>query len=360
MPVVEVAHNRQWLSVTGDDGTIRRYPTLWLRDNIPSGRHRTEGQRTFDINRLPADLAILSAELGPDGVLVRFSDAEDVFPLEFFADHPLTGHTSAPTTHWDGSVEFEFVDFARLRADDEVRLDWLRHVRDRGFALARNTPAKEEAVLDVVELFGFVRETNYGRLFNVIATPDPANLANTAIEIGMHTDNPYRDPVPGLQLLHCIVNETDGGESGLCDGFAVAEKLRTENRESFDMLTGTPVRFRYVDAGVADLEHVGPMIETDATGTVTGIRYNSRSVQAFDLPAEAIPDFYVAYRTFAELLTDPANHIRFRLGPGDLVIFDNQRVLHARSAYSVGHRHLQGCYADKDALNSTIRILEAR
>jgi gamma-butyrobetaine dioxygenase len=57
-------------------------------------------------------------------------------------------------------------------------------------------------VLTVAETFGFVRETNYGRLFDVRVVPDPSNLAFTSREILPHTDNPYRDPVPTLQLLH--------------------------------------------------------------------------------------------------------------------------------------------------------------
>ncbi len=39
-------------------------------------------------------------------------------------------------------------------------------------------------------------------------------------------------------------------------------------------------------------------------------------------------------------------------------LFDNQRILHGRSEYDHGRRHLQGCYADKDAVRSRIRVLE--
>jgi gamma-butyrobetaine dioxygenase len=52
---------------------------------------------------------------------------------------------------------------------------------------------------------------------------------------------------------------------------------------------------------------------------------------------------------------------QFRLDAGDCVIFDNTRILHARTAFdesSSGGRHLQGCYADLDGLESTIAILE--
>lgn len=366
--ITDVAYDSDWLTVGWADGRQRSYPTLWLRDNIPSGRHREEGQRVFDINELPERIAIVAASLSDGGVTVSFGPdgLSDTFPAAFFEGHTLSGAHDAdsrPSPQTWGSERQELLDFADyevIRGGDAARLDWLRHVRDYGFGLLSNTPAVAGTVTEVAGLFGFVRETNYGRLFDVIVTPDPANLANTSAAIGMHTDNPYRDPVPGLQLLHCIVNETDGGESQLCDGFAVAEQLRSDDPAAFDLLATHPVRFRYLDTGSADLQHYGPLIETDTIGRVTGIRYNSRSASAFDIAADTLPDYYAAYRTFAEMLHAPEARIEFRLGPGDLMIFDNQRVLHGRSAYTIGHRHLQGCYADKDALHSTIRVLEAR
>ena len=46
---------------------------------------------------------------------------------------------------------------------------------------------------------GFVRATNYGKIFDVIDLGAAnKNLANTNVRIRSHTDNPYRDPFPGL------------------------------------------------------------------------------------------------------------------------------------------------------------------
>ena len=362
--IADVQFESDWLDVAWSDGTRRRFPAIWLRDNIPSGRHRAEGQRTFDINELPR-VHVTGAAVSNGGVRVDFGDLSDIFASEWLVAHrlddPELSGVVPPASRWDAGLqaELEFADYPSLLEDDEARLAWLRHVRDYGFGLLRNTAASEESVTKAVELFGVVRETNYGRLFNVIVWPDPANLANTAARIGMHTDNPYRDPVPGLQLLHCIANETDGGESQLCDGFAVAEKIRTNDPAAFDLLSTMPVTFRYLDAGDSDIQYRGPLIRLDSMGQVVEVRYNSRSASAFDMPVEILPEYYRAYRVMAEALHDPGARIEFRLGPGDLMIFDNQRVLHGRSAYTVGHRHLQGCYADKDALNSTIRVLEA-
>src|ERR1700752_1838987 len=169
--------------------------------------------------------------------------------------------------------------------------------------LLRGVPPQPGAVLTIASSFGYVRETNYGRVFDVRVEPTPANLAFTGLPIGPHTDNPYRDPAPTVQLLHCLVNAADGGESGLLDGYTAAATLRAEDPAAFHCLTTTPVTFRYADAA-AELSATRPMIGLTETGLIREIRYNSRSLQppvpGPDVPAAAasaqLTEFYRAYR----------------------------------------------------------------
>ena len=105
--------------------------------------------------------------------------------------------------------------------------------------------------MQVVDLFGYVRETNYGRHFEVRTEVNPTNLAYTGLGLQAHTDNPYRDPVPTLQVLYCLESSAAGGDNMVVDGFRVAERLRAENPEWFDVLTRYCARFEYAgEAGV--------------------------------------------------------------------------------------------------------------
>ena len=248
---------------------------------------------------------------------------------------------------------------------DAVRLRCLRGLLNTGFMVLTGVPEQPGAVLDVAATFGYVRETNYGRLFDVRVEATPANLANTGLPIGPHTDNPYRDPAPTIQLLHCLTNAASGGESGLLDGFRAAAQLRAEDPASFDCLTRTMVTFGYTDA-TADLRATRPMIEVNPAGLIRGVRYNSRSMQPMRprpgatpaAAAEEMREFYNAYRTFAAIMLRPYLTLRFDLAPGDCVIFDNTRVLHSRAGFAAtGERHLQGCYSDLDGVESTVAVL---
>ena len=88
-------------------------------------------------------------------------------------------------------------------------------------------PSTEDGILEAASLVGRVSETNYGRVFDVRSVPQPENLAYSDLGLGLHTDNPYREPVPGFQVLHALIASPDGGESLFGDGFALAEHLRS-------------------------------------------------------------------------------------------------------------------------------------
>ncbi|WP_238011105.1 TauD/TfdA family dioxygenase [Dactylosporangium sp. AC04546] len=253
------------------------------------------------------------------------------------------GRTEAAKTLWDsvGVPRWWWRDYL----DDPVPA--MRAVWELGFCLLSGTPVQPGAVLAVARSFGHVRTTNYGDLFDVRVTERPNNLAFTGLAIGPHTDNPYRDPVPTIQLLHCLRNSADGGESGLLDGFRAAALLREAHPEYFRILTTTPVTFAWSD-GTTRLRAEKPIIGLDPAGRIREVRYNHRSLRP---PANEA--FYAAYRAFDDVLNRAGATVTFRLDPGDCVIFDNTRLMHSRTAFTTAsERHLQGCYADLDALQT--------
>ncbi len=210
----------------------------------------------------------------------------------------------------------------------------------------------------VGDRLGFVRVTNYGRLFDVKSVPDPTNLAYTAVGLGVHSDNPYRNPSPGVQLLHCLESDAPGGDTLLVDGFHSAELLRQQDPAAFDLLARVPMTFRYSDS-TAELVARQTLISTDMDGVVRAVHFNNRSADWLDAPAELAGPWYDAYMAFARILKRPEMELVFRLDPGDCVVMQNDRTLHGRTAFdpSRGRRHLQGCYIDGDALESRRRVL---
>ena len=100
-----------------------------------------------------------------------------------------------------------------------------------GFVIFKKVPTEDNFVLKVANSIGTVRPTNFGESFSVKSVPKPNDLAYTSIALTPHTDNPYRKPIPCIQLLHCLENEVKEGFSTLVDGFAVAEYLKKKNHD---------------------------------------------------------------------------------------------------------------------------------
>jgi gamma-butyrobetaine dioxygenase len=334
-------------------------PAIWLRDNCPCAECRDprNGQKLFAITDLDADLTIA----GVSGSTVTFSDGHvSRFDPAFLTAEPIPDDRSEDTKQLWATTEPQESDWARFQADPGHRAECLDAVLRTGFTLLRGVPVVPGTVLDVAAGFGYVRETNYGKLFDVRVEATPNNLAFTGLPITPHTDNPYRDPVPTVQLLHCLSNAVDGGESGLVDGFHAAALLRAENPSAFEILTRTPVTFQFSDTDT-ELATTRPMIGLDPVGRIREIRFNNRSMQPLRLPPEQTAAFYAAYRAFADILYRPELMVTFRLSPGDCVVFDNTRLLHARTGFAdSGDRHLQGCYADLDSFASQLKVLRGQ
>lgn len=355
-------------------GGSARFHALWLRDNAwdSATRSATNGQRLITVRDIPAETRLAAAEVTKSGdVMLTFMPEGKTmsYSAEWLARHAYdrkaerkTGWVSSDVETWDGAlaVKTPVVAYERGKADNGEFGRWLAAIRRYGFGVMTGVPTRSGALIDVARMFGFVRETNYGQWFEVRAEVNPNNLAYTNLGLQAHTDNPYRDPVPTLQLLSCLENTVEGGESVVVDGFRAAQRLREEDAHGFALLTRHCARFEYAGAAGVRLQSKRPMIELGPDGELIGIRFNNRSAAAFtDVPYDDMEGYYAAYRRFAEILEDPTMEITFKLQPGELFIVDNTRVLHARKAFSSsGTRWLQGCYADKDGLLSTLAAIE--
>ena len=274
--------------------------------------------------------------------------------------HDRSHRKPAPVT-WGAELSkaMPCADHGVVTASDDAHVQWLRLLRDSGVVVLRGTPREPLSVLALAGLIGPARATNFGEHFDVVSKPEPNSNAYTALGLLCHTDLPNWERPPDYQLLHCLENDAEGGDSILVDGFRAAEELRRREPAAYRLLTRFPIDFRFQD-DESDIRFRAPTIALDEAGAPTEVRFNFAVMDAIDAPAERMGPICRALRAFATVIRDPALECRYRLSPGELLIFDNRRVLHGRAAFdpSTGRRHLQGCYVDRDHLLSRIRVLE--
>ena len=335
-------------------------PALWLRERSPdpSQCDPITGQRLYDPHQLPEDLAVVSARIDGDDLVIAFNDghtarySQSALLATLDPSHGLPAPVAWRADPPPQST-FDWESMSRPGRIGEVLTAFLTN----GFVILRNTPTERQSVLAIAETFGHVRDTNFGRMFEVYSQPDSNDLAYRPLALAPHTDNPYREPVPGIQLLHCLVNETSGGLSTLVDGLAVTEALRDEAPREYELLAGTPVGYRFIDDTT---EHFArrTMITLAPGGAFDGVHYSPRLDETPLLEPSAMRAFHRARRRLGELLADPRFELRFQLASGELMMFDNIRVLHGRTGFdpNEGRRQLQGCYIDRDGPRSLYRV----
>ena len=373
MPTVNVDPNGSFLTLEDQDGTSLRFHAVWLRDNAPEPAtiSPTNGQRLITIDQIPADISITNAVIQDSALVVDFSTGPSsvAYPLAWLYAH---AYDRAPATHrgwtardietWDGQLNAHVptADFGQLQSVPATRGRWLGDIIKFGFAKLTGGPVETGALFQVVDLFGYVRDTNYGRHFEVRTEVSPTRSSLHRTRASGAYRQPYRDPCPTVQVLYCLESSAAGGENMVVDGFAAAQRLREENEAHFNVLADYCAVFEYAGDQKTHLTARRPMIELAPDGEIVAVRFNNRSLAAVrDVPFDQMQLWYDAYRHLASIIDDDAMEVRFRLEPGDAFIVDNRRVLHARKAYSgTGTRWLQGCYADMDSLTSAYRVLQ--
>ncbi|WP_448631919.1 MULTISPECIES: gamma-butyrobetaine dioxygenase [Pseudomonas fluorescens group] len=356
--------------VTWADGRVSPFHHQWLRDNCPCPQcvYSVTREQVLEIVDVPEDLTPDTTWLDDEGCLcVDWQDGHqsrfDPGWLRAHAyDEPSRAERLASKPQrrlWQHDLPLPVFDYQAVMEDADALLQWLLAVRDIGLTQVRGVPTEPGSLQRLAQRISFIRESNFGVLFNVQSKADADSNAYTAFNLPLHSDLPTRELQPGLQFLHCLVNDAQGGESIFVDGFAVAEALRQEAPDDFEALCRIPVEFRNKDRH-SDYRCLAPIIALDALGHVAEIRMANFLRGPFDTSAEQMPGLYRAYRRLIALTREPRLRLVRRLEPGQLWCFDNRRTLHARNAFdpATGARHFQGCYVDRDELLSRIRVLQ--
>lgn len=365
-----ISSNDRWLEVEFSSGQKSRFHWLWLRENClcHECHHPQTWERVVDTWSFDKDIKAEKTFIGDNGgrLSLIWPDGHDTsIESDWLFDHAYDGldvedglpeaiSWSTESLKERPSIEAEAV----LNSDEGV-MTFVRQLKESGFSIVKNLAPEMGMVETLAKRVGFLRDTHFGIDFTVESKPDPNNVAYTAIELKAHTDLPNLEMPPGIQFLHCLHFDADGGESILVDGFAVAEQLKIENPKAFDDLTRIPVLYRFVDKEWDLRWHSAP-IRLDHNGNLEEVRYHTALTSVLDASFEDMEDLYDGLRAFTEILRRPEYELKFKLQPGEVMAFHNRRVMHGRAAFdpNSGPRKLRGCYVDCDQAWSKLRVLQ--
>ncbi len=379
MTTIETHDGLVWLQF---EGYAYSFHPLLLRDACTCSecRNPATNERLLQIGSVDPDLQVSSVELLPGsdqpGDLgaagVVFSDGHRTrHELSWLIDHARSiSHSLAPAAAcqlWRSRSErgITVMPWAALVNDASSLIHWLDALAARGVAIVSDVPVDDDAqasLLRLADRLGPIQPTNYGPVWGIEATIDHVSQVESQHALAVHTDLPYRDLAPGIQLLLSVEADVAGGASTLVDGYAVAETIRDADPTAWQLLTSIDLTYPYIRDNV---EHHGraPLIGLRPDGRYHQIRRAPDLVGVPLASAEQTPAFYRALALWNALVDDPSFEIQIRLEPGQLLAFDNHRVLHGRTAFDLGaagRRRLIGCYLDTVDVQSTRQVLARR
>ncbi|XP_071809590.1 gamma-butyrobetaine dioxygenase-like [Asterias amurensis] len=369
----------RWYRMGVDNGYEGRYPYVWLRDNCRCSQcyHSSSWQRSSKVGDLDPDVIPSSEELIDDGRFMRViwpdghrsEFSADWLNRQRFSESEKDVVSSPELQRWGGELNRNIPTFAfkKLLQDDQELYKWLNVLTTKGIAIVQDAPQEKGACQQLAEKVAYLKTTIYGDQFQVSSKHDASNLAYTNIALGLHTDLPYYNYTPGIQLLHCIVQANGtGGENQFVDGLNVAEQIRREFPDAYKLLTTQNVNFRDVgeDFQTYHMQTSKPIIEFTKSDDFDRITYNDTARAPYmTLPVEKVTEMYNAIKIFNQVMYRPENLVLHRLVAGEIATFHNSRVLHGRSAFTVtkvGSRHLEGGYIDWDEAYSRMRVLREK
>ncbi|OQV25307.1 putative gamma-butyrobetaine dioxygenase [Hypsibius exemplaris] len=355
-----------------------KYNPEWLRFNCQCSQCRQpkSNQRILDVSLIPDRVALDSASLEDERIHVRWKCPEHVGYISVDRLRETADYVSQPSVCsrktipelCQSSVTISsetVIDYHDL-VDQTARADAIcllyRMLLQNGSAIISEMPTVSGTVKTFVEtvLQLPVQRTIYGEVFDVISTPDPINVAYSDAELKPHIDLAYYESPPGLQLLHSLRFDdmVKGGESVLVDGFFAAEELRRVRPEYFRLLSTVPVTFEkihYDRKWPVHMTYRRPHIAVNGAQQITALFWAPQFEGPLFAPLEQMSAYYEAYKTFSKLIDTCSSRREFRLAPGQMIIFNNRRMLHGRKAFNdggEGSRHFQGCYVNIDEFKS--------
>lgn len=325
----------------------------WLRHNSEEDRHPLTRERTICSSELPDDLRATGARFEGDSLVVTwaFDGRETRLSRSFLEEHAYArDREEAPRPPSDPSVfEISWAERSLASIVDEA----LGLVRDRGAAIVRRGAAgsappegETEPIIDAFAGAGLrVIGTHFGRIEDLrVDNTTNANtdqLGYTDAPVDAHTDQPFIERPPRYQLLQSIRAADAGGENYVVDALAAARYLASIDADAFDRLTRTPVRFHRKQKAFESVVDAPILVFSPAFQ----IRYSYFTVAPYQRPFAEMEAWYRAHDRFARVVRDPRNQVRFTLAPGDFVLYDNHRMLHARTGFR-GARWVRGVYFD--------------
>lgn len=378
-----VSSGDRFIQIQEKNGGWTRLDAILLRDSCtcPTCVDASSGQKSFATTAIPSDIEIDNVRLTEGGFGITFKndmyeDHEMILPwltIDKALGYKKVDRMPYPRqemvylktgrTFWDkGTIEKRVrkIDYHEFMKGSDAFWHTVLDLSNLGLVFLENVPHDENSIVNITTRIANIKETFYGRTFDVRAKPDAENVAYTSGYLGLHQDLLYLESPPAIQLLHCMENSCNGGESLFSDGLFAGRLLWLHECPTISNLARVLIPYHYEKHGYFYRQR-RPLLDVGPNGNLAGVYWSPPFQNHFQVPATDLRAWLEPAKLFDGLINDPDAMYEMKMKPGECVLFDNTRIMHGRNQFDVGggSRWLRGAYISReDVVSRMLHIPE--
>ncbi|VUC34051.1 unnamed protein product [Clonostachys rosea] len=375
--VLQVSWYGNSLYVMDGRGWGHEFQLTQLRDGCqcPKCVDPSSGQKSFATSQVPTWLKMQYVEQTGVGVVVTTlgdlsNSSEDNHEItltwDWIREHfsPRTEPIQARMSqlqrrvgieHWDADIisrRVRKIDYHDYMKDENAFWDAVQDLVRLGIVFLKNVPRDENSIVEITTRMANIRETFYGRTFDVRAKPNAENVAYTSGYLGLHQDLLYLQPPPKIQVLHCMDNSCSGGESLFSDADRVGRMMwALRDQSPIKALNKIHVLYGYEKYGHRYMRSRNVLNGHPVSSHLYSGVYWSPPFQKPFRGVQNLDPWIEGAKIFESFVNEEPAMYETKMEPGEAVFFDNMRVLHGRKAFDAaggGSRWLRGAYISEE------------
>ncbi|NEO80258.1 TauD/TfdA family dioxygenase [Moorena sp. SIO4G3] len=331
-------------------------PWMWLRDHCQCSECFTSSaQREYDVfigwEKFRWEEVVVDTDTA--GLIIQWQDNHK----SYFSYDWLWGMLNL-----ENSVA---VDERKYWSDDLPSLDYrsvidtdigLRHLVEHltkvGVCKVIGAKASKAEAAQLMHRIAYLRQSSLGNIIEI-----KPSINSDYDETHLHTDGAFNYDPPGIKLVQCLDQSTSPWEMIFVDGLALVDRIKSEAPQTLSLLQNNPVSYQYLRQDI-NLIASDPIVTLDSYDRLKRIRYNPKAqlpVAEQDLLNKQA--LQAALKQFEAWVEDQSQQRKLSLNSGEMVLWDNWRVLHGGSAMN-GNHYLAMCTANMEDFHSRLRVIQ--
>eukprot|EP01080_Neovahlkampfia_damariscottae_P002188 gene2188-2052_t len=347
---MEIKQQTNFFEIKFSDKSLSHYHFVWLRHNCGCLRSKENlnGCHHEHTKEKILNLSTISLIIKPKTYKIN----KNTFEIVWEDDHKTVYEENWLKEHQYAPV-YEQPPLEELQVEHKNRTPnkLLNILKTYGVVVVRNGSNDIEETFKIAEDFGSeVIDTHFGKVEDLMpnnkTNKNNDQLGYTFDKVDLHTDQPFIEKPPSMQLLHCIKRAEEGGGNRICNVKLAVQELKKRNYKYFKLLSTIPVHFKRRQKEFQS-DFISPILKVDSNDNLIQIRYSYFTMAPFNIKFNEMISFYEAFQEFDSILHDDSFSHKIQLNAGDYLVYNNHTCVHARDAFK-GDRHLRGIYLDID------------